>query len=247
MSTSSDQVPAPAFVRWLRGEKGLAGRLALSWTLAGGLGMEVVLVVAAILGGTSQAPSLPFTATLFFIGGAIGGFAHGALIGVAGRSDDVSLGDAFRGIEAAAFWAVPGLLMAWVLALWISMSAMAVSLARPGMLVMVGLGWVVYAVVCVWGLMEARHGLAHALRRWPERRPGTPLLIAAFAVLMVSFLWVRPEIWFTDLRVSALGAMILAVGATIWIALPVVVFILHFLHQALGDSAFWEGHGARAD
>lgn len=240
MTSPNEHAATPGFIDWMRGDAGIAGRLALSWSLAGGLTMEVVLVVAAFLSGTPDAPSLPFTATVFFLIGAAGGFFHGGLVGVAGRAAHVTRGQALRAVGTAALFAIPLLLMGWVAALWISMTSVALTVRGLGMIFMVVLGWIGCLLACSWGLVEARTGLAYAMRRWPERRPGGPLVVITFAVLLVTFVWYRPEIWFTDLQVSAVGALVLALGATVWIALPVTVFVLHFLHKWTARSGIWD-------
>lgn len=240
MTDSAHPPTGTGFFSWLKGDSGLCGRIALSWALAGGLSMEALLVLAAFLSGAPDAPSLPFTASLFFLVGAVGGFVHGVLVGIAGRSTGVCLGEALRGVEAGAIWAIPVLFAGWVAALWISMTSLAVALARPAMVTMVAVGWLACLAACIWALAEARAGLRNAVERWPERRPGVPLVVMTFAILVVAFLWLRPEIWFTDLRVSAVGALVLAAGATIWIALPIEVFVLHLLHRWRSDSPVWE-------
>ena len=50
-------------------------------------------------------------------------------------------------------------------------------------------------------------------------------------VLAVLFVHYRPGIWGTDLRVTGIGALILALVSTIWIALPIIVVLLHYLHR----------------
>lgn len=239
MMSPNRSTPTPGFFEWLKGDRGLSGRLALSWSIAGGLTMEVALVAASFLSGSPDAPALPFTASLFFAMGAAGGFLHGALVGIAGRPPYVRLGVAWRAVAAGALWAIPFLLVGWVAALWISMTSVALALGRIGMIATAVAGWVACMVACSWALLEAKDGLTHAMRRWPERRPGGPLVVATFSALVVMFVWFRPEIWFTDLRVSVVGALILAVGATVWIVLPVTVLVLHLLHKWTSTSPIW--------
>jgi len=228
---------------WFRGGGGLAGRIALSWSLAGGLSMEAILVAATVLSGSGDAAADPVTVTLFFLVGAVGGFVHGALVGVAGRPPEVELATALRGIEAAAVTAVLLGVGAWGAALWISMTPTAVAGGRPGFVAATGMGWLIFLGVAAWAAVEGLAGLRGVMVRWPERRPGVALVLTVFVTLLALFVWRRPEIWFTDLRVSALGAAFLALGATIWIALPVVVFVLHFLHQWRSGHSIWEGGG----
>ncbi|MDT8340955.1 MAG: hypothetical protein RQ751_05535 [Longimicrobiales bacterium] len=203
--------------------------------------MEAVLVAAAYSSGSPDAASLPFTATMFFLAGAGGGLLHGVLVGAAGRPPGITLAQAIRAIEAGAVWAIPALIVAWIAALWVSMTSIALELRRPSMLFCVALGWMVVVASGAWALAEARRGIGHAMERWPERRPGGFLVAVTFVVLPAAFVWRRPEIWFTDLRVSAVGAVILAMGATIWLAVPVLILVLHFLHHWRAESPIWEG------
>ncbi len=226
---------------WFRGDDGLPGRIALSWSLAGGLSMEAVLVAARVLSGSPEAAADPLTVTLFFLMGAVGGFVHGALVGVAGRTLDVTLPAALRGIEAAAVTAVLLGVGAWGAALWISLTPTAVAGGRPGFVAATGIGWLVFLGLGAWAAVEGLAGLRGAMVRWPERRPGMAVVLTVFVTLLALFVWRRPEIWFTDLRVSALGAAFLALGVTVWIALPVVIFLLHLLRRWRSGRSIWEG------
>jgi hypothetical protein len=210
MQALSHERTLPNPFGWLKGPEGLAGRLALSWSIAGGLSMVAMLVLAAFLSGSPESAYVPFTVSVYFLVGAAGGFIHGALVGAAGRPPSVSISAAVRGLEAAGLWAIPGLAAAWVAGLWVSMTGMAASEAAPPLIATIVGGWLILAVAAGWALV-------------------------------IVFLWQRPEIWFTDLRVSAVGAIILAFGATVWIALPVLVLALHFLHQWSAESPVWEG------
>ncbi|UCC26952.1 MAG: hypothetical protein JSU98_07550 [Gemmatimonadales bacterium] len=241
MQALSHERTLPNPFGWLKGPEGLAGRLALSWSIAGGLSMVAMLVLAAFLSGSPESAYVPFTVSVYFLVGAAGGFIHGALVGAAGRPPSVSISAAVRGLEAAGLWAIPGLAAAWVAGLWVSMTGMAASEAAPPLIATIVGGWLILAVAAGWALAEAAEGLRYAMQRWPERRPGRVLVLLTFATLLIVFLWQRPEIWFTDLRVSAVGAIILAFGATVWIALPVLVLALHFLHQWSAESPVWEG------
>ena len=247
MKIAISKSTAPSVLRWFAGDRHLAGRLTLSWALAGGLTMEAILVMAAFTSGNPISASDPFTASLFFLGGAAGGLVHGALVGAAGRPESVSLAQAVRSIEGSLLLALPGLAFAWLVAIWTSMTATAVESLTPWMLLGVATAWLITLVVSIWALLEAQAGLTYALQRWPERRPGRVLVGLTFGILVVAFVWLRPEIWFTDLRPSALGAVFLALGATIWIALPVLVFLLHFLHQWRSESPIWDDPSTPAE
>lgn len=205
--------------------------------------MVAVLVAAAVLSGSPAAASDPVAASLFFVAGVVGGFVHGALVGVAGRPAGVPLATAIRGIEFAVFATIPVGAVAWGAALWISMTATSIASGRPILVAATAVGWLVLLASLAWAAVEGAAGLHCAMVRWPERRPGVPLVLLVFVTLLIAFILWQPEIWFTDLRVSPLGAAFLALGATVWIALPLVVFVLHFLHQWRSGSSIWDGNG----
>ena len=87
-----------------------------------------------------------------------------------------------------------------------------------------------------WGWRGARRAFA----RWPERRLGALILAGILAILAVGFVLEQPALWGTDVQVKGLGALILALGATVWIALPVVLAVLHGAHRLFGDRLFPE-------
>ena len=92
-------------------------------------------------------------------------------------------------------------------------------------------GWTGALLVCAWAAWEGWRSLARAFERWPERRAGTLIMLGILAILGLSFFLNRPVIWGTDLQVRGMGAIILALGATIWIGLPVVLGTLHVVHK----------------
>lgn len=229
----------------LAGNGGLAGRVALSWSLAGGFSAGgFLLILSAAMGGGSGAGIL--ITSVFFAVGAVAGFVHGGILGLASRPAGVSYASSVRGIEWAALWAIPTLLAAWVATLWLALTTAALTTGRFSIMVGAAIGWTAGLVSLAWAAAEGRAAVVHALRRWPERRPGSALVSLTFAILLVAFVATRPEIWWTDLAVSGLGAVFLAVGATFWIVIPVVVVALHFLHQWLSDSRIWGGENPPA-
>lgn len=216
---------------WLLGQPGLAGRVSLSWALAGGLTMEATLVLAAVLSGTRAATSDPFAATFFFVIGVVGGFVHGALVGVVGRPDDVPLARAIKSVERSAVVTVPLAALAWGAALWIALTPVEAARSRLDLIGAMGVGWLILMAALIWALREGRSALRHTLCRWPLGRWGAVSLGLMSVSLLVSFVWWRPEIWFTDVRTTPLGAAILAAGVTVWFGLPVLVLGLHCLRR----------------
>jgi hypothetical protein len=57
------------------------------------------------------------------------------------------------------------------------------------------------------------------------------LVAATFAALLVTFVADRPVLWGMQLRVTELGAVLLAAFATLWIGGPVVTVALHAVHN----------------
>jgi hypothetical protein len=227
-------------IRGLGGTEGFPGRVALSWTVAGGF-VGGVLLVDAMIAGVADSSSLPYMGTALFGLGAVAGFVHGSILGLAGRPDGISNAQAIRAIEVAALWALPLLLVAWVAALWLAMTAVALEVGSRSILFGALIGWAGGILAAAWAAMAGVRALSNALGRWPEHRPGALLISHTFVGLLVAFVVIRPEIWWTDFRVSSVGAVVLAIGATFWIVIPVIVVVLHFLHQWLAESPVWDG------
>jgi hypothetical protein len=113
------------------------------------------------------------------------------------------------------------------------LTAAVIGAARPGVLESAGLflAWLAGAGLVMWAAWEGFQGLICAFRLWPDLRTASVLGSAIFAVLLTAFLAFPPEVWFTDLRVNNAGAVALAFAASLWIALPVVIGGLSFLHR----------------
>lgn len=212
-------------------DPGLPFRLTLAWSLAGGLGVEMVLVVAVILRGTGDMMHAhPVVATLYFGVGAAVGFLHGGVLSVVGRPKGMSVRRALKGIACAALaWAVLAI-PTWGAALGISLTSPALSSGHTGLALLAAAGWGGALCIGSWALLEMMEGLAHALDRWPGRRPGIVLITMVFMAMLTFCMSARPEIWFTDLRVTAVGALFLSLGATVWLGIPLVVLMLAALH-----------------
>jgi hypothetical protein len=226
--------------RGLAAEEGFPGRVALSWTVAGGF-VGGLLLVDAILAGVADSSSLPYVGTALFGLGALAGFVHGSILGLVGRPEGVGRAQVIRAIEVAALWAVPLLLVSWVAALWLAMTTVALEVGSASILSGALIGWACGLLAMAWAATAGVRALSNALARWPEHRPGALLVSHTFVALLVAFVVIRPEIWWTDFRVSSAGAVILAIGATFWIVIPGVVVVLHLVHHWLADSPIWDG------
>lgn len=205
---------------------GLQGRVAVLWAMAGGVALGGFLVAIMTLQGQLSGHALFLTSSGLFVVGAVLGLLHGGVLGYLGRTDNTTGPEALRGLLLAALYAVPGLAVAWLVAVWLGMSMVASYLGRVGPWIGVGLAWSAgLAMVAGAGWYGVR-ALKNAYARWPERRLGTALTAAVFAALMVLFLADRPELWGRRIRLTDTGAVLLALAATLWIAGPAVTLAL---------------------
>ncbi len=210
---------------------GLHGRVAVLSAMAGGVATGGVLVAGLTLTGHLSGHALFLSATALFIVGALLGLVHGALLGYFGRPTGVSPRTALRQLVLAGLYAVPGLAVAWLVAIWVAMTLIAYYTGKIGAMVGVGLGWVAAAAILATAAVTALRAFRNALARWPERRAGTLLVAGTFAALLVTFLASRPELWGLRLRVTETGAVLLAVFLTIWVAGPLITIALRLGRQ----------------
>jgi hypothetical protein len=198
---------------------GLVGQLATSWGVAGGLLGAAVVSAHMVAGHVSS--SIGFlTTTLFFVAGSLIGFLHGGILGYLGRPDGVSRQLALRRLALGALYAVPAMLVGWVLALALALSAVGVVARRPAFLVLAVVGWTGLAVAVSWAVVEARQALPHLCQRWPGARAALVLLVLAFLALLPFFLISRPAIWVIGVRPTETAAVFMALAATLWIGGP---------------------------
>lgn len=223
----------------LCGEAARCAAVVVSWSAAGGITAGGLLVGFAALGSPEMAQALlPLTPALFLVGAA-GGLVHGSVLAYVGRPPHTSRVEALRAIGTGVVLALPALVVAWVATAWISLTSAVLTLRTGATVALVVTGWAVGTAVCCWAALEGWRSFRCAFSRWPESRPGALLLVGvavAFAMLFVGY---HPEIWGTDVRVSGIGAVILALAATLWIALPIIVVLLHYLHRRF--ASMWDG------
>jgi hypothetical protein len=178
------------------------------------------------LGGQLSGHALFLTSSGLFVIGAVLGLLHGGVLGYLGRRPETTGGEALRGLLLSALYAVPGLAVAWLVAVWLGMSMVASYLGRVGPWIGVGAAWAAgFAVVATAGWYGVR-ALRNAYARWPEKRLGTALTTAVFAALLVIFLADRPELWGQRVRLTDTGAILLAAAATLWVAGPAITLAL---------------------
>jgi hypothetical protein len=205
---------------------GLVGRVIVTWTVAGGLLAGGFLVAGMTLAGRLSGNALLMTAAVLYVAGAVLGFAHGAALGFFGRPTDMPAREALGRVGLAALYAIPAVAVGFLAAGWIAMTTLALYLGRTLPLVGVGAGWVAGAVLVLTAAAYGVKALRNAYGRWADRRLGTVLVAATFGALLVLFLADRPELWGTRLRVTEVGAVLLAAMGTFWVAGPLVTLAL---------------------
>ena len=208
--------------------RGLAkpGRTAISWAIGGAVGLGGVVVGLEALTGNLSGNGLIVTAFGLFAIGGILGFLHGAVLGVMGRPANMSWQQAARSLALAALYAIPALTVSFLVAGWIALTPVALYTGKTFPLVMAGAAWAVGAVVIAGAVIEGWQALRRGYARWAEKRYGTLLVAATFAALLVLFLAERPQLWGSQLRLTEVGAVLLALSLTLWLVGPLVTLAL---------------------
>lgn len=214
----------------LRTGVGLAGRVALTFAVAGGVLLGGVYMAVMTLLGQMSGHAVLLTALPLYVVGAVLGFAHGAVLGVLGRGE-VPRQEAMRGVALAALYAIPLATIAFLPAGWIAMTQVALYVGRVGALVGTGFGWVVGAVLLAVAARFGWQALHNALALWPERRTGGVLVGAAFVALVVLLLADAPALFGLRVRTTALGAVIGGGMLATWVVGPLVTVALRALRR----------------
>lgn len=209
---------------------GLTGSLVVIWSMAGGImlgGLYPAFLTAT--GRMSASGAMPVLTVLFSMG-AVMGLLHGIFIAYLGRRSrdrKAAVARLLRGVLTA----VPAVALAWVVTLWMGLAGAA---ADVGLLTLLGalVGWIVGTAICCWAFRLGWEALRNLLRHWQDARIGGSLLVGTFLFLAALFVIQRPQIWWTEIRVTEVGAVLLALGATAWIGAPLLVLALKLVHWA---------------
>lgn len=235
-----DSMPGTQVARvWpgsLRGEAASCVRMVLSWTTTGGLAAGGLLLGVTALASPADAQELLPLAPVLFILGAAAGLVHGSILAYVGRPPTLPGRVALAQIGIAGLAAIPALLVAWVATAWISLTSAVLTLHAWSTAVVTSLGWIAGIAVCCWAAIEGWHALERAFARWPESRPGALLISGTLAILALTFVLYRPSFGPGQFRLTSWGALLLAFMATLWIATPVVIVALHFVHKWLAPA-----------
>ena len=200
------------------------------WSTAGGMALGGFWVTLLVTSGRVSAISQMPVMGVFFVMGALLGLLHGALLGYFGRPTVTDHRRALQGLALGTAGSVPALAVAWIFTLWIGLTTSASSVEGPLVLVGIPVGWAGAVVVCLGAVQKGWLAVQNVLEHWSDARVAGSLLAGIFLLLAAVFLVVKPAIWWTDVRVSETGAVLLALGATVWIAGPLVVLTLKLVH-----------------
>ena len=210
---------------------GLPGKVAVAWSAAGGILVGGFLVAAMTLTGQLSGHALLLTCTGLFVVGAVLGFIHGAVLGWMGRTDGVSRRSAVGGIALGAAYAIPALLVSWLVAGWIAMTSTALYAGKTPAIIGCGVAWLVGLGLVALAGEQGWSALRNAYRGWSNARVATLIVAALFGGLLAVFLAEQPQIWGMDLRLTPVGAVLAAVAATLWLAGPIVTVSLGLLDR----------------
>jgi hypothetical protein len=209
---------------------GLAGRVVVTWTVAGGVLAGGFLVAAMTLAGRLSGNALLLTSGALYLMGSVLGFMHGSALGFFGRGD-VARRVAVNKMGMAALYAIPVLAIGFIVAGWIAMTTVALYLGKVPALIGAGLGWVAGVAIVLSAVGFGWQAVRNAYARWPHAQLGTVLVSATFAALLIVFLADRPMLWGLPFRVTEVGAVLLAWFVSFWVALPLISVALRLVDR----------------
>jgi hypothetical protein len=204
-----------------------AAQLAVVWTAAGGAAAGG-LVPVLLLTGRMYTDAATIVALLLVTGGGILGAVHGAVLGYVGRHAGTEVVIRRRDRVWSILAALAALATAAGLTQWLLMSSVLIRAGRAwawlpllaGVAVAAGIGTL--ATVLGWRSFE------RAYLEWPQHRLGARLLAGSFTLLCLSFLALQPAVPGTGVQLPAIGWIMVAALATIWLAAPAVIIALRF-------------------
>ena len=214
----------------MRGEIGLPGRVVVAFSMAGGMTLGGVFLASLTISGAMSSSGI-FDIMLVACGvGMLLGLVHGAILAVLGRPADMASREALRTVGKGLIWLPPAAIVTVAASTWVSLSAVALQGGRMFAATAMVMGWIVAAAIFASTLVDGLTALRNAYERWPEHRIGSVLLVLIFILLTGRFLVTPPVLWGVDLALSRMGAFVLAVAGTVWVAAPILIVLLHSIH-----------------
>lgn len=232
-----------------RRELELPAVVAVSWAVAGGMGLGGVAVALLVMTEKLSAHALIAASAVYFIVGAALGLFHGALLGVMGRPDGWTVRQTIRSMLHGMIYLIPLLLLGWLGAGW----AAALPIVIRGRHLFAGAvtlaAWLLVLVAVVLAASAGLRAAKYAFARWPDRVPGSILVGATLVSLVTAFAIQPPTVWFFDLRLTGFGAMLFALLLTFWFYGPIItagLALLRRLRPALRRPIPWKLVAGRA-
>ncbi len=211
----------------------LPAAVAISWSLAGGMLLGGATVVALILTNQMSGHLLLLASATLFAIGAVLGIVHGVILGIVGRPEGTTPRQAWSAMVHGLLYLVPALLLGWLTAGWVAAMPIALGGGHVVAAVISAFAWIGMLLTVYFAGSTGLHALTLAYRRWPDRVPGTVMVGATLAALLVAFAVERPTLWFTDVRLTLPGAVALAFAATFWFYGPIITVSLSVLRKVL--------------
>ncbi len=211
----------------------LPAAVAISWSLAGGMLLGGATVVALILTNRMSGHLLLMASATLFAIGAVLGMVHGVILGVLGRPEGTTPRQAWSAMVHGLLYLVPALLLGWLIAGWVAAMPIALGGGHVVAAVISAFAWIGMILTVYFAGSTGLHALTLAYRRWPDRVPGTVLVGATLAALLIAFAIEPPTLWFSDVRLTMPGAVALAFAATFWFYGPIITVSLSVLRKVL--------------
>ncbi len=211
----------------------LPAAVAISWSLAGGMLFSGAAVVALLVTNRMSGHLLLMASASLFAIGAVVGMVHGVILGILGRPEGTTPRQARAAMVHGLLYLVPALLLGWMIAGWVAAMPIALTGGHAVAAVISGLAWIGMGLTVYFAGSTGLHALTFAYRRWPDRVPGTVMVAATLIALVVAFAVEPPTIWFTDIRLTMPGAMLLALAASFWFYGPIITVSLAAVRKAL--------------
>lgn len=203
----------------------------IAWSLAGGLLLGGAAVVGLLVTDRLSAHAFLMMSVLLYMVGAGLGLLHGVVLGLLGRPEGTTRREAAGQMAHGLIYLAPALLLGWLTAGWVAALPIALHGHKFLGTAMSVLAWVIMAGAVAFAGSAGLDAAKLAYRRWQDRVPGTIAVIATFAALALTVAVRRPQIWFTDIRLTGIGAAVFVFAATFWFYGPIITIGLALLRR----------------
>ncbi len=201
--------------------------LVVSWCATSGVLSGGVWPGLLALGGVLSGKAALWASTILFLAGAGMGLLHARVLGVLGRPSDRSEAEARHRVRASVAWALPLLVPAWALSQWLVWSSVVMgerNLTDPA-LVVIASSWVLAMALCAWALGEGLRSVGNAHLRWSGYRRVTAVLVVCFVASVLVLQRLLALGWGVSSASALTIAFIPAMGVTVWLVAPPVIWI----------------------